>query len=67
MGLFEKKRCRNFFIYVQNFSEEDKKTWKAFDVMTQTSADLYKKFGLEENTIDFIGHAVAMYRDDDYL
>lgn len=35
--------------------------------MKQTSADLYKKFGLEENTIDFVGHAVAMYRDDEYL
>lgn len=67
MGLFEKKRCRNFFIYVQNFSEEDKKTWKDLDVFKNTSADLYKKFGLEENTIDFIGHAVAMYRDDEYL
>lgn len=32
MGLFEKKRCRNFFIFVQNFSEEDKSTWKDFNV-----------------------------------
>lgn len=35
--------------------------------MKQTSAEFYKKFGLEENTIDFVGHAVAMYRDDGYL
>jgi Rab GDP dissociation inhibitor len=35
--------------------------------MSQCTTDLYKKFGLEENTIDFIGHAVAMQRDDGYL
>jgi RAB protein geranylgeranyltransferase component A len=29
--------------------------------------DVLKKFKLEENTIDFLGHAVALYRDDDYL
>jgi Rab GDP dissociation inhibitor len=67
MGLFEKKRCRNFFIYVQNFSETDKKTWKDFDPFQQNMIALYKKFSLEENTIDFLGHAVAMQRDDKYL
>lgn len=25
------------------------------------------KFGLDDNTIDFIGHALALHRDDLYL
>ena len=29
--------------------------------------DVFKKFKLEENTIDFLGHAVALYNDDNYL
>ena len=29
--------------------------------------DVFKKYKLEDNTIDFLGHAVALYRDDDYL
>jgi len=29
--------------------------------------DLFKKFKLEENTVDFLGHAVALHRDDSYL
>jgi Rab GDP dissociation inhibitor len=29
--------------------------------------DVFKKFKLEDNTIDFLGHAVALYRDDEYL
>lgn len=29
--------------------------------------DVFKKFKLEDNTIDFLGHAVALYNDDNYL
>lgn len=29
--------------------------------------DVFKKFKLEDNTIDFLGHAVGLYRDDEYL
>lgn len=28
---------------------------------------LARKYGLDDNTIDFIGHAVALHRDDRYL
>jgi RAB protein geranylgeranyltransferase component A len=28
---------------------------------------LNRKYGLDENTVDFIGHALALYRDDSYL
>lgn len=29
--------------------------------------DVYKKYKLEENTIDFLGHAVALHTSDEYL
>ena len=29
--------------------------------------EVYKKFKLDENTIDFVGHAVALYTNDDYI
>ena len=32
-----------------------------------TMAEIYKKFGLDENTNDFVGHALALHRDDKYL
>lgn len=28
---------------------------------------IFKKNNLAENTIDFLGHAVALYTNDDYL
>jgi Rab GDP dissociation inhibitor len=67
MGLFEKKRMASFYKALGNINIEDPKTWPDFDIKGKTMADLYKKYGLEDNTIDFLGHAVALERDDDYL
>lgn len=65
--MFEKRRFRNFLIYVQDFKEDDPKTWKDFDPTNSNAQALYDKFGLDKNTQDFTGHALALYRDDDYL
>ena len=32
-----------------------------------TMAEVYQKFGLDQNTADFTGHALALYRDDRYV
>lgn len=67
MGMFEKRRFRNFLIFVQDFDENDPKTWKDIDPKRSTILELYEKFGLDKNTQDFTGHALALYRDDEYL
>lgn len=67
MGMFEKRRFRNFLIYVQDVREDDPKTWKDIDPHSSTMQQVYDKFGLDKNTQDFTGHALALYRDDDYL
>lgn len=67
MGLFEKKRCRDFYIYCQDLDPKNSKTWKDIDIYKQPMRDVFKKFKLEDNTIDFLGHAVALYNDDNYL
>lgn len=67
MGMFEKRRFRNFLIYVQDVKLDDPKTWKDFDPINSTTQQLYDKFGLDKNTQDFTGHALALYLDDDYL
>ena len=66
MGIFEKRRFRNFLVYVQEFDLEDPKTYKGIDPKNTTMNELYEKFGLDTNTMDFTGHALALYRDDDY-
>lgn len=67
MGMFEKKRCRNFFIYIAGVDIEDPSTWKDIDLNTQPMSDVFAKYKLESNTIDFIGHAISMYNNDKYL
>ncbi|KAJ6223316.1 hypothetical protein RDWZM_001861 [Blomia tropicalis] len=67
MGLFEKRRYRSFLVFVQNFILEDPKTWSSIDPNKTTGAELYQYFKLDKDTADFTGHALALYRDDDYL
>ena len=38
-----------------------------FNASKQPAIDLFKKFSLEDNTIDFIGHATALHLNDEYL
>ncbi|XP_034943998.1 rab GDP dissociation inhibitor alpha [Chelonus insularis] len=67
MGLFEKRRFRNFLTWVQNMQEDDPKTWDGFDPFTNSMSALYSKFSLEANTQDFTGHALALHRNDEYI
>lgn len=38
-----------------------------FDAREKSAQELCKKFGLETNTIDFIGHAMGLFLNDNYL
>uniref|UniRef100_A0A667Z0P5 Rab GDP dissociation inhibitor n=1 Tax=Myripristis murdjan TaxID=586833 RepID=A0A667Z0P5_9TELE len=67
MGMFEKRRFRKFLVFVANFDENDPKTFEGVDPKTTTMKDVYKKFDLGQDVIDFTGHALALYRTDDYL
>jgi len=67
MGIFEKRRCQKFLAYIQQYDKDNEKTHQGFDLSKMTSSELYKNFKLDENTQDFIGHASALYTNDDYL
>ncbi|MBA0682894.1 hypothetical protein Goari_024581 [Gossypium aridum] len=72
MGLFEKRRARKFFIYVQDYDDNDPKSYEGLDLNKFTGLDACKllqcrKYGLEDDTIDFIGHALALHSNDSYL
>lgn len=67
MGLFEKRRFRNFLIYVMEFDDNEPKTWKDIDPRKTTMQELYDKYGLDKNTADFTGHALALHTTDEYV
>ncbi|KAJ1554817.1 Rab GDP dissociation inhibitor alpha, partial [Nowakowskiella sp. JEL0078] len=59
MGIFEKRRLKKFFEFIQAYNFDDP--------ATQQVSEVYKKFGLEPGTQDFVGHALALHLDDTYL
>jgi len=84
MGLFEKRRAKKFFEFLQNWKDDDPATHQGnlqlrthrlskrltlYDVGIDLDVDsmrvVYEKFGLESGTQDFIGHAMALYLDDE--
>lgn len=67
MGIFEKRRMKNFLSYIASYDEEDAKSHQGMDFDKNTMDELYYKFGLEKGTKDFIGHAMALWSNDNYL
>ncbi|EGG16627.1 Rab GDP dissociation inhibitor alpha [Cavenderia fasciculata] len=67
LGFFEKFSCKKFFSFVQNYDEEDPKTHDGLNLKTTTMRAVFAKFGLKADPIDFIGHALCLYLNDEYL
>ncbi|XP_029901524.1 rab GDP dissociation inhibitor beta [Myripristis murdjan] len=67
MGIFEKRRFRKFLLFIANFDENDPKTMEDVDPQKTMMKDVFKKFDLGQDVIDFTGHSLALYRTDDYL
>jgi len=67
MGIFEKRRCGQFLEYVSNYEEKDPKTHKNHDLKKMTARALFNEFGLKADTIDFVGHGMALQFNDEYL
>ena len=65
MGMLEKTRCMKFFNFIATFdlSHPPHDT----DPKRVTMKTLYERFGLQPDTIDFVGHALALYIDDSYI
>mmetsp|Transcript_8307 Transcript_8307/g.19558 ORF Transcript_8307/g.19558 Transcript_8307/m.19558 type:complete len:456 (+) Transcript_8307:66-1433(+) len=67
MGMLEKPRFMNFVQFVMGWSDDDKSSQQGLDPKRHTMEQVFQKFGLQEGTVDFIGHAVALQPHDGYL
>ncbi|KAJ1569479.1 Rab GDP dissociation inhibitor alpha, partial [Cladochytrium tenue] len=67
MGIFEKRRAKAFFEFIQNYDFGNPATQQGIDLNKDPMTVVYKKFGLEPGTQDFIGHALALHLDDSYM
>jgi Rab GDP dissociation inhibitor len=66
MGMFEKKRFRDFLMFIKDYDVKNPKTHSTIgpDV---PSSKLVEKFSLGEGVSDIVGHALALYRDETWL
>jgi len=67
MGWLEKIRAKKLLNYVGNYDEKKPDTHKGYDLTKMTARELFKKYGVGADTIEFLGHAVALYTTDEYL
>jgi len=67
MGMFQKRRYKNFLTWAMDVDGEDEKTWDKLDLQKQPMREVYDYWKLDDNTKRFTGHAVALYPNDRYL
>jgi len=71
MGLFEKRRCGKFLEFVGDCDDKDPKknpySNKGWDLNKVTAKQVFAEFGLSAETIDFVGHAMALHNNDAYI
>ena len=67
MGILEKRRAAKFFAWAQDYDAKNQKTWGKLNPMEQTMRQIFTHFGLGRDTIEFIGHALALNESEAYL
>uniref|UniRef100_A0A0A9XNB9 Rab GDP dissociation inhibitor alpha n=1 Tax=Lygus hesperus TaxID=30085 RepID=A0A0A9XNB9_LYGHE len=67
MGFFEKRRAAKLFQYIHNYDANNKNTWKEYNLKVMSMRQLYHAFGIGDDTMTFVGHAVALENNDGYL
>jgi len=67
MGIFQKRRFRDFIQFVSNYKESDPKTHSGLDLNKMTCQQCFDYWKLEPGTVLFTGHCIALYPDDSYL
>lgn len=66
MGFFQKRNLASFLSYVDKFEEKDPSTWK-HDLRRTKTVELLRSYSIDNDTIDFVGHCVALHSTDEYL
>ncbi|CAB1354098.1 unnamed protein product, partial [Coregonus sp. 'balchen'] len=67
MGMFDKRRFRKLLLFILNFEERDPRTYQDMDPNRTSMRELFRHFDLGPDIMEFTGHALALYRSDDYL
>ncbi|XP_015258114.1 PREDICTED: rab GDP dissociation inhibitor beta-like [Cyprinodon variegatus] len=67
MGMFDKRRFKKLLHFVQNFDIRNPRTHQDVDPEKTTTRELFSRFDLGQDVIEFTGHAIALHSSDSYL
>jgi len=67
MGFLEKYRFKDFLMYAVGYDPKEPKSHQGKDLNALTARQVLTTYKLDKSTMDFVGHAMALYRDDEYL
>ncbi|XP_023810475.1 rab GDP dissociation inhibitor beta [Oryzias latipes] len=67
MGMFDKRRFRKLLNFVLNFESRNPRTHQDVDPEKTTTRELFSRFDLGQDVIDFTGHAIALHCNESYL
>jgi Rab GDP dissociation inhibitor len=67
VGFLQKRSLHSFLKYIAKYEQAKPATHEGMDLAKVTMAAVFEKMGLEPETRDFVGHAMALQPDDSYL
>ncbi|XP_035517317.1 rab GDP dissociation inhibitor beta [Morone saxatilis] len=67
MGMFDKRRFRKLLLFALNFDVRNPRTYQDMDPNKTTTRDLFCRFDLGLDVMEFTGHAIALHSSDSYL
>lgn len=64
MGMFDKRRFKKMLLYALNFDVRNPRTYHDVDPKKTTTRELFCRFDLGLDVIEFTGHAIALHSSE---
>lgn len=65
--MMQKMKLKSFLSFLAKYDPAVPSTHSGYDLTSMNFQQLIDKFGMDKDTTEFIGHAMALHADDDYL
>ncbi|XP_030584519.1 rab GDP dissociation inhibitor alpha isoform X3 [Archocentrus centrarchus] len=67
MGMFDKRRFKKLLLFALNFDIKNPRTYHDVDPHKTSTRELFHRYDLGLDVIEFIGHAIALHNSESYL
>lgn len=67
MGMFDKRRFKKLLHFALNFDTRNSRTHQDVDPNETTTRELFSRFDLGQDVIEFTGHAIALHSSERWV